>query len=173
MSKNILLTGAGFTHNFGTPLASGMWAAIFNHPKVQKQKNVREKMLNDFDYESIYYKIVNNGGMHKGFADLFEGTDTRSADIDAIIAAVRKAYEDMDQKILEVSTLPISIGGINKLIGQFKPEKGECSFFTLNQDLLIERTFDLPTNCYCGDISYPGIGKTIGLIRKLPQSVDM
>jgi hypothetical protein len=30
-SENILLTGAGFTKNFGGLLASEMWAEIFNH----------------------------------------------------------------------------------------------------------------------------------------------
>ena len=31
--KNILLTGAGFTANFGAPLAKEMWSKILNNPK--------------------------------------------------------------------------------------------------------------------------------------------
>lgn len=34
MSKNILFTGAGFTHDFGGILAQEMWSIIFNHPKM-------------------------------------------------------------------------------------------------------------------------------------------
>ncbi|KAF5421924.1 MAG: hypothetical protein C5S44_05655 [Candidatus Methanocomedens sp.] len=41
-SKHVLLTGAGFTKNFGTPLASEMWAEIFNHKKIQAQPKIKE-----------------------------------------------------------------------------------------------------------------------------------
>jgi len=58
ISKCILLTGAGFTHNFGGFLGEEMWAEIFNHPEIQKQSNVRELMLHDHDYESVYNKIL-------------------------------------------------------------------------------------------------------------------
>ena len=54
----ILLTGAGFTHNFGTPLAEEMWAIIFNHESVQSTPRIKNLMLKDFDYESIYYTIM-------------------------------------------------------------------------------------------------------------------
>jgi hypothetical protein len=57
-SKYVLLTGAGFTKNFGTPLASEMWAEIFNHKKIQAQPKIKELMTTDFDYESIYYSIL-------------------------------------------------------------------------------------------------------------------
>ena len=38
----ILLTGAGFTHNFGLPLARHVWGMIFNDPNIQKAKQIRE-----------------------------------------------------------------------------------------------------------------------------------
>lgn len=57
-TENILLLGAGFTKNFGGLLANEMWAHIFNHEKVQAQSRIKELMLNDFDYESIYYAVL-------------------------------------------------------------------------------------------------------------------
>ncbi len=54
----VLLTGAGFTHNFGAPLAAGLWALIFNHRGVQSCSRIRDLMLHDFDYESIYHAVM-------------------------------------------------------------------------------------------------------------------
>ncbi len=50
----ILLTGAGFTHNFGGFLAREMWSKIFNNPIVQASTEARKLLLDDFDFESIY-----------------------------------------------------------------------------------------------------------------------
>ena len=57
-SRFVLLTGAGFTHNFGAPLASELWAAILNHEAVQNTPRVREAMLSDFDFESFYHRVI-------------------------------------------------------------------------------------------------------------------
>ena len=46
-SKHVLLTGAGFTKNFGTPLASEMWAEIFNHKKIQAHPKIKKLMLDE------------------------------------------------------------------------------------------------------------------------------
>lgn len=59
ISGHILFTGAGFTKNFGGLLASEMWSKIFNHEQVQSRKNLKELLTEDFDYESIYYKVIN------------------------------------------------------------------------------------------------------------------
>lgn len=60
--ENILLLGAGFSKNFGAPLANEMWYLIFNHKKIQAQPRIRE-MLNNFDYELIYDAVL------EGFVD--------------------------------------------------------------------------------------------------------
>ena len=55
----ILFTGAGFTKNFGGLLAKEMWSKIFNNRKIQNCPRIKKLMINDFDYESIYQKILN------------------------------------------------------------------------------------------------------------------
>lgn len=45
-TKHILLLGAGFSKNFGAPLAGEMWYLLFNHKKIQAQPRIRELMLN-------------------------------------------------------------------------------------------------------------------------------
>lgn len=67
ISKTILLTGAGFSANFGGYLAEEMWSIIFNHPEVQKHSAVREFMLSPigkYDYESIYHIVVREQGSY-------------------------------------------------------------------------------------------------------------
>ena len=57
--SEILLTGAGLTHNLGAPLASGLWAQIFSHPKVQKVASLRRAMMEQgFDFERSYAHVM-------------------------------------------------------------------------------------------------------------------
>lgn len=57
-AKTILLTGAGFTHNFGGYLASGMWALILNQPGIRKYPKLRGPMLKEMNYETIYDEVL-------------------------------------------------------------------------------------------------------------------
>ena len=90
---NILFTGAGFTKNFGGYLSDEMWAIIFNHPQIQKQSEVRKLMLDVFDYESIYHKVL-RGSLERSF-----GEDDKTA----IKTALTNAYKQLDSKILALS----------------------------------------------------------------------
>ncbi len=156
MSKTILLTGAGFTHNFGGLLAEGMWAIIFNHPEVQKQAYVRKLMIEDFDYESIYHKVLKANRIE----GIFGKEDTSAEDKVAIRAAVFEAYRHLDNRILSPSSPCPNIYKVNELIERFASDRSEKSFFfTLNQDLFIERWFD--PSAKCKPFSYPGINGMI------------
>ena len=42
----ILLTGAGFTKNFGGFLANEMWSKIHNHPMVQSKPKLKQLLMN-------------------------------------------------------------------------------------------------------------------------------
>ncbi|HII92969.1 MAG TPA: hypothetical protein HA262_12645 [Methanosarcina sp.] len=60
LSEYVLLLGAGFTKNFGGLLAEEMWTHIFNHEEIQAQPRIKKLMLNNFDYEDIYYSVLEN-----------------------------------------------------------------------------------------------------------------
>ena len=132
---NILFTGAGFTRNFGGYLADEMWAIIFNHPQIKKRSVVRKLMLDDFNYESIYHKVLSEQSK-----ELY-GEDDKNA----ITTAVSDAYKSLDKKILALSGATSSVNLHNvkdQLINKFADDTNkESYFFTLNQDLLIERHF--------------------------------
>ncbi|MBI5134392.1 MAG: SIR2 family protein [Candidatus Taylorbacteria bacterium] len=136
MQRNVLLlTGAGFTHNFGGFLAREMWSKIFNNPLLQAIPDVRDLLLKDFDFESVY-SIVLTGGRYTPEAK------------EAVRVAVEDAYKDLDDSIkgwtfnLE-NPLALNIYGLGDLLS-FLSQRGSESgwFFTLNQDLLMERQHD-------------------------------
>jgi len=144
-SENILLTGAGFTKNFGGLLASEMWAEIFNHEKIQAQPKIKELMSDDFDYESIYDSIM-------------EGSYT-DKEKEAIGDAVESAYEYIDsilRQLIISHPNPIELYIVNELISRFRETATrKYSFiFTLNQDLFFERLY---TNHHNANLSIPGI----------------
>jgi len=128
--KITLLTGAGFTKNFGGLLAEEMWAAIFNHEKIQKSNNVKNLMLtfdndsgfDNFDYEHIYYEILSK----PKYSD---------NDRDAIKTAVSYAYKFQENNILGTNCEN------NHIIQPFFNfvERNVYRLFTLNQDLFIEQ----------------------------------
>ncbi|MDV2504481.1 MAG: SIR2 family protein [bacterium] len=133
-TSNILLTGAGFTHNFGVPLAEGMWSLLFNHPSIKSLNKVKKLLRRDFDYESVYHEVMSG----KKYSE-----EERSA----INIAILAAYETIDATVRDWTftsdaPYPVNIYEIQRLIDSFAGENRECGFFfTLNQDLFIERHY--------------------------------
>lgn len=145
INKFVLLTGAGFTHIFDGFLAKEMWSLIFNSPEVNANARIKALLKNDFSYESIYYKII-------------EG-DFTAENKKAITNAVRDAYRRLDNKILAYKRgdQPVSIADVNQFIERFAGHHGKKGFFfTLNQDLFIER--------YCRPSNYTPI--TLGTAHR-------
>lgn len=129
-NKNLmLLTGAGFTRNFGGFLAREMWSKIFNNPLVQGNTEARGLLLNDFDFESVYS------------AKMSHGEET----IKIIREAVEMAYKDLDDTVKNwvfnhnnpIALNTYGLGELFSFISSRSSEKGW--FFTLNQDLFMER----------------------------------
>lgn len=151
-SENILLLGAGFTKNYGGLLASEMWAEIFNHEKVQAQARIRKKMLEDFNYESIYYSVLEDNSF----------TDEEKI---AIRDATKSAYEHIDnilmREFIHHNGNPPWINTINTLLLNFGNTDDNSFIFTLNQDLFIERFYinppDPSNRYYKAKLSIPGI----------------
>jgi len=137
-NRKILLTGAGFTHNFGAPLANQLWAMIFNHWKVQACEKVRNELLKNTDFETVYYKIL-------------EGSYS-DEEKKAIKVAVIDAYADIDKTIRNISYNNVSynqgigyqVNMVLKMIYAFAGmglniKELPGFLFTLNQDLFLER----------------------------------
>jgi len=146
-SENILFTGAGFTKNFGGLLAKEMWSEIFNNSKVQSYPRIKELLISDFDYESIYHSILNGN-----FAE-----DEKKVINDVILEAYRSLDDICREWIFRNDAPnPVNIYGVNKLIECFSGGANKIGFFfTLNQDLFVERHFNSPNS----GLIHPGIRK--------------
>lgn len=130
ISKSILLTGAGFTKNFGGFIANEMWAKIFNCREVQKEPVLKNILLNDFDYESIFHKV-------------FDG-DYSAGEKEAINTAIFEAYRKLDntgQNYIPATHKSKSniLSGAKQIIDRLASNEEINFFFTLNQDLFVER----------------------------------
>ena len=129
INRHILLTGAGFTHNFGTPLADEMWSAIFNDEQLQAEFKIKNLMKAIWNYEKIY-NIIMEGPYTKNEKEAFKNT-------------VNSVYENIDSILIDFSTRDKHNirHNIRTMIGLFSDQKKKSFFFTLNQDLFIERFY--------------------------------
>ena len=83
---HILLTGAGFTHNFGAPLAKEMWNLILNNSSLRTYPRLRETLLQNLDFESVYHSVILGG-------------DFSSLEKRAMHDAVQSAFEFLDETV--------------------------------------------------------------------------
>jgi len=162
LKKTILLTGAGFTKNFGGFLAQEMWTHIFNDPEVQQNEDLRNKLINNFDYESVYESVK---------ATTRE--DERNKSVKILESAILNAYIKLDEIIKNEITY-IDHYKLDFFINRFSGDKnmGKGFIFTLNQDLFVERQYINGKKFVCPGIKYP-CNLNDPLMRRLSLPKDM
>ncbi|MCC4768379.1 hypothetical protein FXW07_17690 [Methanosarcina sp. DH1] len=97
IDERILLLGAGFSKNFGAPLANEMWYLIFNHKEIQSKPRIREFMLNNFDYEDVYNSVLEGFEDKTGlFGEKYSFIEFKDDEKDAIREATNFAYGYID-----------------------------------------------------------------------------
>jgi len=139
---HILLTGAGFTKNFGGPLAKELWSIIFNNPILDKAPDVRDLLRRNFDFESAYDSVMRGPKLLDTV-----GRHAWENQRQALRIAVNEAYEYIDQKVRsfafrEGAPYPVNVYMVQDFISRFAgTPKMPGYFFTLNQDLFIERHY--------------------------------
>lgn len=131
-SDTIILTGAGFTANFGGFLAREMWSKIFNNPKMNDSGNLKIELRKNFDFEDLYSQVLGNRmpKLHPQEYSLF-------------VESLNEAYEALDDAIKNPAWdyFGINPGSLEEFLNYFKktPEGKLGAYFTLNQDLFPER----------------------------------
>lgn len=123
--KITLLTGAGFSKNFGGLLADEIWAMIFNHKDVQASNIIRNNMLSEFNYETVYQFIIDDDKLE---------VDTKAIMKNALLSAYEYQENNWQDKdfFLHVDDRIINhlCNFISKYIG---------IYFTLNHDQFLEK----------------------------------
>ncbi len=130
-AETVILTGAGFTKTFGGYLGDEMWSAIFNQPEIQRDAKIRECMLEaeSLNYEAVYEELMNSG----------KYSSEQKA---ALTSALRRAYQEMDDNLCHsVNESAKSCRFFLAQFVNFLPTQERVFFFTLNQDLFIERFY--------------------------------
>jgi hypothetical protein len=129
-SKRTILTGAGWTRNWGGRLAEELWQDLLGHHSIQASPRLRELLLEEKSFEVALGQVQDQ---------LFSDSDRqvfRAALLDAFIA--------MDVEIARPDHHPwINIYKVQDLLFRFWGQRGERInagyMFTLNQDLWPER----------------------------------
>ncbi len=65
-ARNVLLSGAGFTKNFGGYLGPEMWSVIFSQNEISRQPELRKYLLNNLDYETVYQEVLDSDELDEG-----------------------------------------------------------------------------------------------------------
>lgn len=127
--RKLLLIGAGFTANFGAPLASEMWNWVYGAEVLRGHEELREKMRLNLDFERVYFEVTTGN-----YSD-----DQKRAMIEAVMGAFR----DMDDIVR--SSVPYqraNTTALDAFLASFAGSRGNRGYiFTLNQDLYLERWY--------------------------------
>lgn len=180
-SRKILLTGAGFSSNFGLPLASGVWGLIFNDVKVQSCNHIKDLMIDSahpavsfeghkFNYESIYASVMDEGYAHKEEQSIFKKR---------IFYIFGSIFESLTiQNFSSPNSLNMCLKSLRHFVSLFSNEKsGDSGFiFTLNQDLFLERLFveNMISSPYVGNCLYnylPSGNKNLSLGKTISELI--
>ncbi len=132
-NETVLLTGAGFTKTFGGYLGNEMWAAMLNRLEINRDPILRERLLDQSNFELFYHEVRNSGHY----------CDEQKK---CVNAALVKAFEEMDSVISDSFRDDVNVGfaACKNLISRFagsKDKRRRGFFFTLNQDLFVERFY--------------------------------
>ena len=130
--RDLLLTGAGFTANFGGLLAREMWSKILNNKKMDGLPSIKGLLRNNFDFESVYAEVKRTHTITPEEKKLFQ-------------EVILDSYTSMDEGLKHYHStgsdaFGVNIGGVTSFIGSFAGKGQETgAHFTLNQDLFLER----------------------------------
>ncbi len=133
--NTILLTGAGFTANFGGFLAREMWSKIFNNPSLNAAGNIKLALHDNFDFEDMYSSVFDDRRLYsQDELDIYENVVTEAylSMNDYLIAPENKEKNaKMSKNVLDF---------LNKFLTKSEDKVG--GYFTLNQDLFPEIEYD-------------------------------
>jgi hypothetical protein len=129
-SKRVLLTGAGWSRNWGGQLANEVWQSLIGHPRIRANTGLHSLLLDEPAFEVALGKT--------------SGAPFTAADRADIEQAVVETFIAMDGEIARSDQDPwINIYKVQELLFRFFGERSAGNsagyLFTLNQDIFFER----------------------------------
>jgi len=158
MANRILLTGAGFSANFGAPLAYQISDRIYNDRQVRKSEKLKNELKNNFDFEAIYQNVM-------------QSEEFNDKEKQILSNAIQDTYERLDEDIIRHKDLSQTYADFFKeFLFKFSIPLGGSGFaFTLNQDLLIERRFCFYPDPVVSTLELPIAGTGMSSRPSLPS----
>lgn len=127
-----VLTGAGFSKNFGGFLGSEMWTQIFNNRRIQSDPDLRGILNDDYDYESVYSKTLDS-----------KLPEEKKQVMREVVLESYKRLDDILKGWMfnDYSAYPVNRYGLSDMLVKFysNASPAKAFLFTLNQDLFMER----------------------------------
>ena len=131
----LVLTGAGFSKNFGGFLGAEMWSQIFNNRQIQADPDLRGILNDDYDYESVYSKVL----------DSKLPEEKKLVMRDVVLDAYRRLDDSLKNWVFnDSSSYPVNPYLLSEMLGKFhsRAHPAKAFLFTLNQDLFMERRWN-------------------------------
>jgi hypothetical protein len=129
-SQRTILTGAGWTRNWGGKLAGEIWEDLMSDQGIQTTPSVQSLLLEEPSFEAAIAKV--------------QGESFTQGEREVLERAVLRAFIAMDAEISRTGRNPwINIYKVQEMVFRFWGQRGERVnagyMFTLNQDLWPER----------------------------------
>jgi hypothetical protein len=128
-SKRALLTGAGWSRNWGGLLANEVWSSLIGNARIRANKKLRDLLLEEAAFE------VALGKTSAAPFTLADRADLEQAVLDTFVS--------MDREIARIDNGRPNIYKVQELLFHFFGRTGDGNdtgyLFTLNQDLFFER----------------------------------
>lgn len=134
MANRILLLGAGFSRNWGGPLASEMFDSLLQQPEVNVDAQLRQ----------ILWQHKDAGGFENGLAQVHQDFRNNTVvpeyrrRLDAFQTSIDRVFADMDRGFSARPSWEFTNQREQMLLGALVKFG---AIFTLNQDLLFERFY--------------------------------
>lgn len=127
-AKRTVLTGAGWTRNWGGWLANELWGVLLGDSQIQRSPKLRQLLLDETSFEVA---------LAKTWRSPFDERDRQ-----IFQKALQRTFVEMDEEIRKVNN-DINIYGVQDLLasfcGRYREGFNTGYIFTLNQDLWLER----------------------------------
>ncbi len=128
-SKRTILTGAGWTRNWGGRLAAELWEDLIGHRAIQDNARLRDLLLAELSFETAL--------------GLVQAEPFTPADRQTFEGALLDAFIAMDREVAQIPDPWINIYKVQELLFRFCGRRAQGVnagyMFTLNQDLWPER----------------------------------
>jgi hypothetical protein len=129
-NRRMLLTGAGFSKPWGGYLSAEIWTLVASHPEVRGRVELNRILHDDFNFEVVMARI--EGKDRATFTD----EDRR-----ILREAVMQAFQFQEKRLAPPGRDLVNDPTLKLIARTFEDltQKSTTCWFTLNQDLLIER----------------------------------